>query len=73
MESRFAAMRPTIAFNEGGNPPALSDRDAAIRNHGDAGFLRYLAKKYGVEARDLDLLDEEASRILTSTYTNPSV
>lgn len=73
MESRFAAMRPTIAFNEGGNPPSLSDRDAAIRNHGDPGFLRYLAKKYGVEARNLDLPDEEASRILTSTYTKPQV
>lgn len=73
IERRFTAMRPTIAFNEGGDPPALSDRDEAIRNYGDSGFLRYMAKTHGVEAQNLDLPPEHESRILRSKYTKPQV
>ena len=36
---------PTIAFNEGGDPPVFQSREEAVRNAGEPGWLRFLAAR----------------------------
>ena len=50
----WSEMRPTLAFNEGGDPPALVDPSEAIENHGEAGLVRHLAARDGVPVRSLE-------------------
>lgn len=50
----WSQLRPTIAFNEGGDPPALPDVAAAVAQHGEAGLLRHLAARDGVPIRSLE-------------------
>lgn len=69
IEARLAAMRPAMAFNEGGDPPTEPDRETAIRTYGEAGLLRHLGAKYGVPVRNADLPIEDEIRVLSATYT----
>ncbi len=50
----WSQLRPTIAFNEGGDPPAQPDLAAAVAQHGEAGLLRHLAARDGVPIRSLE-------------------
>lgn len=51
---QWAKLRPTIAFNEGGDPPVQDSASAAITGYGEAGLLRYLAARDGVPIRSLE-------------------
>jgi len=48
-------LKPTRAFNEGGDPPLAPTRDDAVRQYGEAGFVRWLAARDGVHVATLDL------------------
>lgn len=54
IEAAWRAFRPTLAFNEGGNPPVEPTRDAAIAKHGEAGLVRFLAARDRVPVRSLE-------------------
>lgn len=54
IEAEWSSFRPTRAFNEGGNPPVASSRDEAIAHDGEAGLLRYLAARDGIEIASLE-------------------
>lgn len=43
IERRWAAFHPTAAYNEGGDPPTLADRDDAVHQYAEPGLLRFLA------------------------------
>lgn len=43
IERRWTAFHPTVAYNEGGDPPTLDDPDAAVKQYAEPGFLRFLA------------------------------
>lgn len=64
IEELWGAFRPTIAFNEGGDPPTLAMVADAISHHGEAGLVRILAARDGVPVHSLepglDLLVDDA-------------
>lgn len=53
LQRRWASFRPTLAFNEGGDPPAEREVAAAMQ-YGEAGLVRYLARRDNVPVRSLD-------------------
>jgi len=64
IEAAFAALAPTFALHEG-TPPALEpQREIAIRRHGEAGLVRLLAARAGIETASMDVpLPDEARRL----------
>jgi hypothetical protein len=64
IEAAFAALQPACTLHEG-TPPALeTDREIAIRWHGEAGLVRYLAARAGVETASMDIPLAEEARVL---------
>lgn len=64
IEAAFARLSPTFALHEGTPPQVESDRDIAIRRHGEAGLLRHLAARANIETASLDLPLAEEARLL---------
>jgi hypothetical protein len=54
IERLWAGLKPTMAFNEGGNPPVEATRDAAVEKYGEAGLVRFLAARDDVPVASLD-------------------
>lgn len=64
IERLFAALKPGFALHEGTPPQIENDREVAIRRHGEAGLLRHLASKAGIETASLDIpLADEAAQL----------
>jgi hypothetical protein len=65
IERRWAAFHPTVAYNEGGNPPTLHDPEEAVHKYAEAGFLRYLAGRDQVPVATFEpSFDDEISNLL---------
>jgi hypothetical protein len=45
IEKLWKSFQPTMAYNEGGDPPTLKDPTAAVQTYAEPGFLRYLADR----------------------------
>lgn len=73
IEEHFRRARPAVLLNEGGHPPALDDRDEAIRRHGEAGLVRHLAKKHRLPVDSLDLPLEDEARALRAHFDRREV
>ena len=69
IEHLWAQRDPEIAFNEGGNPPTLADRDEAIRRNGEGGLVRYLAGRDKVPVRSIDPKRSEQIRALRQRFS----
>ena len=69
IEHLWSQLDPEIAFNEGGNPPTLDDRDEAIRKHGEPGLVRFLAARYAVPVRSIDPRRSELLKGLRRRFT----
>lgn len=54
IEQQWNAQRPQVAFYEGPNRPVPKDRDDAIRQTGESGFVRWLAARDGVQLGRLE-------------------
>ena len=54
MTAAWDSLRPTIAFYEGPVGGVSDSADAAVRDSGEPGLLRYLARKSGIPARSLE-------------------
>jgi hypothetical protein len=66
IEARWASFRPDIAFNEGGDPPARSTAEDAVHTAGEAGLLRFVARRDGVPIASIDPTRElEIARLRT--------
>jgi hypothetical protein len=64
IEAAFTALAPLFALHEG-TPPALEmDREIAIRRHGEAGLVRHLAARAGIETASMDIPLAEEARLL---------
>lgn len=48
IERAWNALKPTVAYYEGPNRPVAETRDETIRQAGESGFVRFLAKRDGV-------------------------
>ena len=65
IESVFAELAPTFALHEGTPPAVEPEREIAIRRHGEAGLVRHLAARAGIETASMDVpLVDEARRLV---------
>ena len=64
IDAAFSRLSPTFALHEG-TPPALEpEREIAIRRHGEAGLVRHLAARAGIDTASMDIsLADEASML----------
>lgn len=53
IQSLWESFRPTLAFNEGGSPPA-EESVASAMQYGEAGLVRYLAARDDVRVESLE-------------------
>jgi hypothetical protein len=64
IEAEFAALAPGFALHEGTPPAVEADREVAIRRHGEAGLVRHLAARAGIDTASMDIPLEEEARLL---------
>lgn len=65
IERAWNTLRPTVAYYEGPNRPLAETRDETIKQTGESGFLRFLAKRDGVPIASLEPSPlEEAAHIM---------
>ena len=73
IERLWTAFRPTIALNEGGHPPVEASRELAVRKHGEAGALRFLAARDDVPVTTLDPSPSEEVAHLTVRFSRQDI
>lgn len=54
IERLWSKSRSNVAFNEGGDPPTAETRDEAVAKYGEAGLIRFLARRDGVRVSSID-------------------
>jgi hypothetical protein len=65
LEAAFSAVRPAFALHEGTPPAVEPQREIAIRRHGEAGLIRHLAARSGIDTASMDIpLPDEADLLL---------
>jgi hypothetical protein len=69
IENRWAAFQPTVAYNEGGNPPTFEDFREAVQTYGEAGFVRSLAGRDQVPVATFEPPFDEEVAYLLKTFT----
>jgi hypothetical protein len=69
IEKRWAAFRPTVAYNEGGNPPTVEDVGESVQTYGEAGLVRFLAGRDQVPIATFEPPFDEEIAYLLKAYT----
>lgn len=64
IEATFSAFAPAFALHEGTPPQIETDREIAIRRHGESGLVRYLAARAGIDTASMDIPLAEEARLL---------
>jgi hypothetical protein len=64
IEATFSNLSPALALHEGTPPPTEIERERAIRRHGEAGLVRYLAARAGIATASMDIPLAEEARLL---------
>ncbi len=64
IEEAFSRLSPAFALHEGTPPAVETDREVAIRRHGEAGLVRHLAARAGIETASMDIPLAEEARLL---------
>jgi hypothetical protein len=73
LETAWNRVKPTRAFNEGGEPPVVHARDDEIRQYGEAGLVRWLAARDGIRIETLDLSRREQAQALRVRWSAEDV
>ena len=64
IEATFLQLSPSFALHEGTPPAVETDREVAIRRHGEAGLVRHLAARSGIDTASMDIPLAEEARLL---------
>src|SRR5437870_7053456 len=64
IEAAFSGLSPAFALHEGTPPAVEADREIAIRRHGEAGLVRHLAARAGIDTASMDIPLAEEARLL---------
>jgi len=67
LEAAFVKLAPRFALHEGTPPRVETDRELAIRRHGEAGLVRYLAARSAIDTASMDIPLAEEARVLRGT------
>lgn len=70
----WASFRPTLAFNEGGDPPAETSIAAAVTQYGESGLVRALARRDGVAVASIEPpLGEQVRALRAAGFTDEQI
>jgi len=69
LEKRWEIFKPTVAYNEGGNPPTFEDARTAVQAYGEAGLVRFLAGRDQVPVATFEPPFDDEVAYLLKTYT----
>ena len=64
IEAAFSTLSPAFALHEGTPPHVEPEREIAIRRHGEAGLVRHLAARAGIDTASMDIPLAEEARLL---------
>jgi hypothetical protein len=64
LEEAFLKLAPAFALHEGTPPHPETDRAVSIRRHGEAGLIRHLAARAGIDTASMDIPLAEEARLL---------
>ena len=64
----FAEAKPTVAFFEGPDRGTRDDAEATIKETGESGYLRLLAKQAGVRAQSLEPSPVDQVKMLSADF-----
>jgi hypothetical protein len=73
IERLWTCFQPTMAYNEGGNPPVEKSRDSAVEKYGEAGLVRFLAARDNVPVASLDPDRAEEVAHLRQSFSDTDV
>ncbi len=73
IEELWKKFRPTVAYNEGGNPPVLKSVEEAVSRVGEPGLVRFLAARDKVTVDSLEPSQAAEAAMLLKTYTPEQV
>ena len=68
IEKAWDALKPTVAFYEGPNRPVAGSAEETIRQAGESGFVRFLAKRDGVTFVTLEPSPQEEAAFVSEKY-----
>lgn len=68
IEKEWNALKPTVAFYEGPNRPIAGSAEETIRQTGESGFVRFLAKRDGVPFVTLEPPPQEEFASISKKY-----
>lgn len=68
IEKAWDALKPTVAFYEGPNRPVAPTPEETIRQAGESGFVRFLAKRDGVAFLTLEPSPQEEAAFVSKKY-----
>ncbi len=64
LEAAFVQLAPAFALHEGTPPHPEPEREVAIRRHGEAGLVRHLAVRAGIDTASMDIPLPDEARLL---------
>lgn len=73
IEKLWKEFRPTVAYNEGGNPSLSKTVEEAVSKSGEPGFVRFLAARDKISAFSLEPERVDEATMLLKTYTAEQV
>ena len=73
IEKRWKEFRPTVAYNEGGNPSVSKTLDETVSKSGESGLVRFLAARDKIPAFSLEPSRADEAAMLLKTYTPEQV
>jgi hypothetical protein len=73
IQKLWSEFHPDIALNEGGNPPVAATVDAAVTQYGEAGLIRFLARRDDVPVVSIDPARSEETAFLSKKFTREQI
>jgi hypothetical protein len=73
IERAWNALKPTVAYYEGPNRPIAETKDETIKQAGESGFVRFLAKRDGVPFVSLEPSPVEEAAHVSRRFTPEQV
>ena len=73
IQTLWSAFHPDIALNEGGNPPFAPTIEESVTKYGEAGLLRFLARRDNIPVASLDPTRAEETAYLSKYFSRERV
>jgi hypothetical protein len=73
IEKRWKEFRPTVAYNEGGDPSVSKTVEETVSRSGEAGLVRFFAVRNKISAFSLEPSRADEAAMLLKTYTPEQV